>query len=213
MKEYIVSLSEANLLLQQQICSKDELLRRLSAQAAKLPTLEKIGLSSREIYLALLQREEELATTIGNGIIFPHARLPMLHGEPVVIIATLAGELHLKTPDDIPINIACMILIPDDNPMQGLKILSALTRNLKDQEFRAVLTNAKSFSDVLPMFGNLDVSRIESLMAADIALPPRCFATTDIPLKEATKLMVHFHTNAIPVLDNNRLAGQISSRR
>ncbi len=49
MKEYIVSLSEANLLLQQQICSKDELLRRLSAQAAKLPTLEKIGLSSREI--------------------------------------------------------------------------------------------------------------------------------------------------------------------
>ncbi|MEG2074957.1 MAG: CBS domain-containing protein, partial [Victivallaceae bacterium] len=33
-----------------------------------------------------------------------------------------------------------------------------------------------------------------------------------MPLKEATKLMVHCHTNAIPVLgDNNQLMGQISS--
>ncbi|MEG1979297.1 MAG: hypothetical protein RR060_01160, partial [Victivallaceae bacterium] len=71
MNEYIVSLSEANLLLQQQICSKDELLQCLAAQAAQLPALKEIKLNAQQVYLALLQREEELSTTIGNGIIFP----------------------------------------------------------------------------------------------------------------------------------------------
>lgn len=60
-------------------------------------------------------REERASTAVGGGIAIPHAMIPGLRTE-VVVVATLAAPLPYDTPDGAPLSIAWLVLSPADRP-------------------------------------------------------------------------------------------------
>ena len=96
-----------------------ELFRKLASDAAKLEPLRKLGLTSSAILDLIWERENQSPTTIGCGLILPHARIPQLESL-CAVCAVLENPLDCETPDDIPVVFGCMLLIPEERPMEGL---------------------------------------------------------------------------------------------
>ncbi len=118
-------ITHANLMIRIAAADKDELFRKMAKKAAELPPVKQGGITDQTIFEALRKREEQFSTALGRGVIFPHARFSGLHSHAVIVVATLSGTLKCETPDNTPVRIACLLLIPEEQPMQGLKFISA----------------------------------------------------------------------------------------
>src|ERR1700710_1993300 len=79
--------------------TKKQALHELSERAAKI-----IGLPSREIFDALLQRERLGSTGIGNGVAIPHGKLPKVH-QIVGLFARLERPIDYEALDGTPVDL------------------------------------------------------------------------------------------------------------
>ena len=76
--------------------SKKQLLQELAAKASKLT-----GISEREIFDVILQRERLGSTGVGNGIAIPHGKLSRIHAI-TGIFARLETPVDFEALDDQP---------------------------------------------------------------------------------------------------------------
>jgi len=201
-----------NLLIQTEASGKEELIRKMAELAARTPEIEETDLNAETLYEAVIQREEQFSTAIGEGLLFPHARFCELHHRSVILIATLKKPLECDTPDGVPVRIACMVLIPEDQPMQGLKFIASFAKKLKDSARGNALASAPDPEKALEILNKMNLSQTESLTASDVMGPFRFNVTPEMRLKAATRMMVKFGTEAVPVMDGRKLVGQLSSR-
>lgn len=204
------TISHANLMIRIAAADKDELFHKMSAKAAELPAVKQAGLTRQAVFDALWKREEQYSTALGSGVIFPHARFADLHSHAVTVVATLSGTLECETPDDVPVRIACLLLIPEEQPMQGLKFISAFAKCLRNPEFSENLLNAGNEAAAVEILQKIELDEPETLRASDLMAPFRCNVTPEMPLKDATRMMTKFNAETVPVLDGRRLAGQLS---
>lgn len=204
------TISHANLMIRIAAANKDELFRKMSEQAASLPEVKQAGLDEKAIFEALWRREEQYSTALGSGVIFPHARFSCLHTNAVTVVATLSGSLDCETPDDVPVRIAALLLIPEEQPMQGLKFISAFAKCLRNTEFSENLLNAEDEETAARVLNKVKLDEPETLRASDLMAPFRCNASPEMHLKDATKMMTKFNAETVPVLDGRRLVGQLS---
>jgi nitrogen PTS system EIIA component len=106
--------------------SKRHLLGEI-AQAAE----ELTGLSEREIFDALLQRERLGSTGIGSGIAIPHAkfaRLEALHG----FFFQIEKPVDFEALDGQPVDLVFVLLAPEGAGADHLKALAKVARVLRD---------------------------------------------------------------------------------
>lgn len=198
-----------NLLLHLTVDSRTELFRMLAEKASELPAAQHAGLTTETIRQALENRETQASTALGCGIVFPHARLSGIR-KLITVIATLSKELDYEKPDEVPVQIACLLLIPENHPMEGLRFISAFAKSLQDQNFRQTLLEATDQSAAFKILEGIHFDNDEPLRASDIMAAFRCNATPEMPLKDATVMMMKFNADVIPVLDGRKLAGEIS---
>lgn len=203
-------ITHANLMIRIAAADKDELFRKMAKKAAELPPVKQGGITDQTIFEALRKREEQFSTALGRGVIFPHARFSALHSHAVIVVATLSGTLKCETPDNTPVRIACLLLIPEEQPMQGLKFISAFAKCLRDSAFSETLLNAKEKAEAVDILQKIRLDEPETLRASDLMVPPRCNVTPEMPLKDATRMMAKFHAETVPVLNGRRLVGQLS---
>lgn len=106
--------------------SKKQLLQELSARAARLT-----GLSEREIYDVLLQRERLGSTGLGHGIAIPHAKL---HGLKRIfgLFARLAEPVDFEAIDGEKVDIVFLLLAPEGAGADHLKALARISRLLRE---------------------------------------------------------------------------------
>ena len=138
-----------NLLFGENAATKDELIRKMAEAAAENSDIRDVRLTADDLYSAVMQREDQFSTAIGEGLLFPHARFEELHHRSVIVFSTLATPFECETPDRIPIRIACMVLIPEDQPMQGLNFIASFARKLKNCEDGRALSTASSPEEAL----------------------------------------------------------------
>ena len=185
-----------------------ELFRKLASHAAKLEPLRKLDLTSSAILDMIWERENQSPTTLGCGLILPHARVGKLESL-CAVCTTLEHPLDCETPDDVPVVFGCMLLIPEERPMGGLRFMADLAAVMHNPVWRDRLRSCESSDEMVRLFREIRKQRPPAVIASDIMGPPRLALSPEMPLQEATRLMADHRAAAVPVLDGDKLVGEI----
>lgn len=108
------------------VSSKKQILQELAEKAAAMT-----GLTEREIFDILLQRERLGSTGVGQGVAIPHGKLPGLeriHG----IFARLEKPVDFDAMDDQPVDLIFLLLAPEGAGADHLKALARIARVLRE---------------------------------------------------------------------------------
>jgi PTS system nitrogen regulatory IIA component len=106
--------------------SKKQLLQTISEHAAELT-----GLSAREIFDTVLQREKLGSTGVGNGIAIPHAKFPGFD-RIAGVFAQLHEPIEFDALDEQPVDLVFLLLAPENAGADHLKALSRVARLMRD---------------------------------------------------------------------------------
>lgn len=117
---------------------KKQILHDLADHAAK-----KTGLTSREIFETLLERERLGSTGIGNGIAIPHGKLKTLD-KITGMVAFLDDPIEFDSLDDQPVDIVFLLLAPEDAGADHLKALARVARVLREPGMLRQLREAET---------------------------------------------------------------------
>lgn len=107
--------------------TKDELLTRLAAEAAKVLDREPIA-----IHETLSAREALGSTGLGNGIAIPHGKLAGL-SRVTALFARLETPIEFDAVDDQPVDLVMTLLAPLGAGADHLKALSRVARLLRTE--------------------------------------------------------------------------------
>lgn len=95
---------------------------------------------------AIFSREVLMSTGVGYGIAIPHARLGTVEEFAVALGISQQGIDYGAVIDDRPVKLVCMIVGPNGQHENYLKILAMLTRFLKSE--RGKILSAFSLGEV-----------------------------------------------------------------
>lgn len=118
--------------------TKKQLLVDLAATASRIT-----GLSEREIFDVVLQRERLGSTGVGGGIAIPHGKLKGLI-KITGVFARLETPVDFEALDDQPVDLVFMLLAPEGAGADHLKALSRIARMLRDQDLVARLRSSST---------------------------------------------------------------------
>jgi PTS system nitrogen regulatory IIA component len=128
-------LSQDAIICNAEATSKKQLLGMFSELAA-----EKTGLDERLIIDALIERERLGTTGIGRGVALPHTRLASLKNIFCAFIKTT--PVDFESVYDKPVDLAFLLLVPEDAGADHLKALARLSRLLRDETVSTALRQA-----------------------------------------------------------------------
>ena len=103
-----------------------QVLQEIAARAGRVT-----GLSDREIFEILSQRERLGSTGVGHGIAIPHGSVPGLPG-PVGVFARLERPNDWDADDGLPVDLVFALLTPPGAGADHLKALARVARALRD---------------------------------------------------------------------------------
>jgi PTS system nitrogen regulatory IIA component len=129
------------------VTSKKQLLQELAAKAAEVT-----GLSEREVFDVILQRERLGSTGVGNGIAIPHGKLASV-SDIVGVFARLDTPVDFEALDDQPVDIVFLLLAPEGAGADHLKALSRVARVLRNSE---IVAKIRSSDNEAAIFACLD---------------------------------------------------------
>ena len=121
--------------------SKKQLLEVLADLAAR-----KTKLDSALVLDALIERERLGTTGIGFGVALPHTRLPKLKK---IFCGFISSEpVDFDSVDNKPVDLAFVLLVPEEAGADHLKALARLSRLLRNEETVAALRKASSAKEL-----------------------------------------------------------------
>ncbi len=141
-------MSLADLIIQESVIpalkvnSKKQLLQELSSKAGQAT-----GLSEREIFDVILQRERLGSTGVGNGIAIPHGKLNSIN-TIIGVFARLEEPVDFEALDDQPVDLVFLLLAPEGSGADHLKALSRIARVLRDGDMVSKLRQTESASAI-----------------------------------------------------------------
>ena len=128
---------------------------------------------------AILAREGEFSTAVGDGIAIPHAKTKAVK-RPGLAAMTLAKGVDWKAPDDAPATLAFMIAAPEGQNNVHLEMLAKLSQLLMHEEFANALRSAKTPEEFLATIDRGEAERdAEKAQEAKKDAAPK--AESDLP--------------------------------
>jgi len=119
---------------------KKQALQELSERAAEVS-----GLTAREIFDSILQRERLGSTGVGDGIAIPHGKLvkcPRIFG----VFARLDRAIDFEALDGLPVDLVFLLVAPESAGADHLKALAAIARVLRNATLAAQLRATRDAS-------------------------------------------------------------------
>lgn len=99
--------------------------------------------SADDLVSEVMRRESEGSTAIGGGLVIPHARFSGVK-EVRLAVATLAEPLEIPSEDDRPVDVVILLVGPEGDPRQMLRVLARLARLVRQDSFLQDLREASS---------------------------------------------------------------------
>ena len=197
-------------LLDIEVNNKTDLLKIMSGVIAGGKVARDSKLTAESIYDGILYRESQGSTGIGNALGFPHTRFPGLK-EIAVCLAVLKTPIDFGAVDRQPVKVVTMIVVPSENPMLAVKIMSGVAKVFNDRRMREHLDLVRSGEELIAIMESSDFDLDVSVNAGDIMREPILTFPPDLPLKEATWQMSLHDMSSVPVIDaSSRLLGEVS---
>jgi len=141
----ITHLNNKLLFIEENPTTKDEMITKL----IDLVDSETKKIGCRTAFLEKIYERETIGgTSIGKGILLPHARCEKL--EDVVIAIGIAKiPFEFKSIDGEKGKIVVLIGAPKEKQKQYLQMLSEITRMLRDADVRDSLKSANSIEEII----------------------------------------------------------------
>ncbi len=125
--------------------------KKLFEHAADLFS-EAHGLKSTDIFTSLFERERLGSTALGCGIALPHGRIKGLK-DACGAFYRLKTPLEFDAPDNQPVSLCFILLVPKDANERHLQILGELAQLFGDDAMRTKMLEAASPSDLNALLG------------------------------------------------------------
>ena len=109
-----------------------------------------IALSSDEVASAVLDREAQGPTGLGDRIAVPHARFDSLNG-PIVAVGLSRNGIDFDAPDGLPAQLIFLILTPRDDDGAQVEILADIARTFRHEEVRQKVVEVRTFTEFLAL--------------------------------------------------------------
>ena len=109
-----------------------------------------LGLKSTDVFTSLFERERLGSTALGCGIAIPHGRIKGLK-DAVGAFYHLKTPLEFDAPDNQPVSLCFILLVPKDANEQHLQILGELAQLFGDDAMRTKLLNAATPSELIAL--------------------------------------------------------------
>jgi len=106
------------------------------------------GLKASDIFTSLFERERLGSTALGHGIAIPHGRIKGLK-EACGAFYRLKSPLEFDAPDNQPVTLCFILLVPKDANERHLQILGELAQLFGDETMRAQMLDAATPSDLM----------------------------------------------------------------
>ncbi len=107
---------------------------------------------------ALMAREEQSSTGIGEGIAIPHAKTEYVK-EPALAMGRKPEGIDYDSLDGEPATLFFMIAAPDGANNTHIETLARLSQLLLDDDFKAALENAKTADEVLDIINKAEAEK------------------------------------------------------
>jgi PTS system nitrogen regulatory IIA component len=108
--------------------------KRLFETIARIVSNDQLSLSYDEVLDQLIAREKLGSTGLGQGIAIPHCRASnCIH--PLGSLLTLEDPIDFDAPDDKPVDLLFVLLVPEEAHQQHLDILAGIARLFSQTEF------------------------------------------------------------------------------
>jgi PTS system nitrogen regulatory IIA component len=139
-------LHEGNVRIDQVVRDADQLVAMLSAECARVTNIP-----APVIAEALHARERLGSTGLGSGIAIPHARLRGLSA-PFAFAIRLKKPVKFDSVDDMPVDFAVALLLPEGKDPENLIHLAGITRRLRDKDVMKAIRAAHDPGTVYRLF-------------------------------------------------------------
>jgi nitrogen PTS system EIIA component len=123
--------------------TKNEVLKELAIALKDSGQINDVGTAVG----VMLEREKLGSTGIGDGIAIPHGKLKGLRNILCVFGRSIKG-VSFDSVDRKPVHIFFLLLAPEDSAGLHLKMLSRISRILRDQAFRKKLLEQTGQGDL-----------------------------------------------------------------
>ena len=110
------------------------------------------GLKSTDIFTSLFERERLGSTALGCGIAIPHGRIKGL-SDACGALYRLKDPLEFDAPDNQPVTLCFILLVPKDANERHLQILGELAQMFGDEAMRTRILAAATQTDLIALLG------------------------------------------------------------
>lgn len=110
------------------------------------------GLKATDIFTSLFERERLGSTALGCGIAIPHGRIKGMR-EARGAFYRLKTPLEFDAPDNQPVSLCFILLVPKDANEQHLQILGELAQLFGDDGMRTKLMKVESPAELAALLG------------------------------------------------------------
>jgi PTS system nitrogen regulatory IIA component len=110
------------------------------------------GLKSADIFTSLFERERLGSTALGCGIAIPHGRIKGLQ-EARGAFYRLKSPLEFDAPDNQPVSLCFILLVPKDANEQHLQILGELAQLFGDEAMRTKMLHLATPAELIALLG------------------------------------------------------------
>ncbi len=145
-----------------QASTKEEAIRLLAETVKESDEVESFPVFLRDVY----DREKIATTGIGCGIGIPHARTAAVKNFLMVFGRSKRG-IPFEALDSQPVTFIFLLATPQDGLKDYLKLLSQLSRFMKDSGFRSKLETAETEDDVIELFKVREYGLAASNLSSD----------------------------------------------
>lgn len=104
-----------------------------------------------QIRNSVFEREKIMSTGIGKGIAIPHAKSGVVD-EHLAAFALLKEPLNFDSIDNEPVRLVFLLISPQNNNSQHIKILSRISRLMNSPSFREEISTCENKDDILQAF-------------------------------------------------------------
>ncbi len=115
--------------------------KRLFETLAKVVSDDNPSLAEADIFAQLIARERLGSTGLGAGIAIPHCRIARC-SEPIGCLVRLEEPIDFDAPDDLPVDILFVLLVPEEAHQTHLDILARIARLFSQSRFCEALRSA-----------------------------------------------------------------------
>jgi fructose-specific phosphotransferase system IIA component len=128
--------------------SKEELINVLvDALEEQVESKEKL----EEVRHAVLEREEIMSTGVGKALAIPHAKTKAVD-ENLAAFALLKEPLDFDSIDNQPVKLVFLLVGPESNNSQHIKLLSRISRLMNSSSFREKILDCTTSEEILKAF-------------------------------------------------------------